>query len=87
MAPLARRDQVYLTGWDEKDLGLDMNRYWTNLAASGNPNLRNHEFRERPHWPAVQSNVSNVSAVHLAASGIRDLSDVFPVQCNFFENL
>eukprot|EP00035_Acanthoeca_spectabilis_P014426 m.275847 g.275847 ORF g.275847 m.275847 type:complete len:320 (+) comp16137_c0_seq25:1022-1981(+) len=78
---------VYLTGWDEKDLSLEMNRYWTNLAASGDPNLRRQELRVRPVWPAVEHGTLNVSAVHLEASGISIVSDLYPAECTFFDSL
>eukprot|EP00038_Savillea_parva_P025436 m.47670 g.47670 ORF g.47670 m.47670 type:complete len:558 (+) comp6917_c0_seq1:36-1709(+) len=78
---------VFLTGWDEKDLGLMMNRFWTDLAATGDPNVRAHELRVRPVWPPVMKGSMNVSAIHLEASGVKPLPDVKHTQCNYFDTL
>jgi carboxylesterase type B len=78
---------VYLTGWDEKDLGLDMNRFWSNMAASGSPNMRGNEVRVRPTWPPVNATTesSAVAALYFEAAGVEALADVHPDQCIFWD--
>jgi carboxylesterase type B len=78
----------FLVGWDEKDLSLDMNRYWSNLAASGNVNFRTsreHEDGLGTNWP--EYTLETKETLHFEARNIVVETELHVEECAFWDTL
>jgi carboxylesterase type B len=83
-------DEDQLVGWDEKGLSVAMVRYWTNFAASGNPNLR--PASSAPHspdslgvhpWPPYAR--THGGAVDFKLPKEKVVSHIHTEQCDFWD--
>ena len=78
-------DSTYLVGWDEKELSIAMLRFWSNLAASGDVNLRgdkagggDRDVAWPPYAPATHK------SIHFDADGSYLEPDLHDTQCDYF---